>query len=98
MRSPASAAATSWNGRSRHPDLYLAACECLGVIPERALAIEDSGVGALAAKAAGLRCIAVPGPLTAAHDFGLADRRLGSLAECSLEEVLRDLEGAAEAS
>ena len=78
------------------PDLYLAACRCLRVPPSRALAIEDSGVGLRAAKSAGLRCIAVPGPLTAGHDFGLADLRLTSLAERSLDCVLAELDGAPE--
>ncbi|MGH7918644.1 MAG: HAD family hydrolase [Candidatus Dormibacteraceae bacterium] len=73
------------------PDLYLSAAACLGVAPGEALAIEDSGIGLQAAKAAGLRCVAVPGPLTLRHDFALADLRLRSLAERSLDEVLEAL-------
>jgi metallophosphoesterase (TIGR00282 family) len=42
------------------PDVYLAACERLGVRPDRAVALEDSPVGAAAAQAAGLRLIYVP--------------------------------------
>jgi HAD superfamily hydrolase (TIGR01509 family) len=42
------------------PDVYLAACECLGVTPARAVALEDSPVGAAAARAAGLRLIYIP--------------------------------------
>jgi metallophosphoesterase (TIGR00282 family) len=42
------------------PDVYLAACERLGVPPERAVAFEDSPLGAAAAQAAGLRLIYVP--------------------------------------
>ncbi|HZV73278.1 MAG TPA: YmdB family metallophosphoesterase [Conexibacter sp.] len=42
------------------PDVYLAACERLGVRPTRAVALEDSPVGAAAAQAAGLRLIYVP--------------------------------------
>lgn len=75
------------------PDLYLAAVACLGVEPAEAVAIEDSGVGLTAAKAAGLRCVAVPGPLTLRNDFSSADLRLGSLAERTLDEVLAVLEG-----
>lgn len=74
------------------PDLYLSAVACLGVKPAEALAIEDSGVGLTAAKSAGLRCVAVPGPLTLRNDFSKADLRLGSLAERTLDEVLTDLE------
>jgi HAD superfamily hydrolase (TIGR01509 family) len=40
------------------PDIYLLACERLGVAPERVLALEDSAAGVASAKAAG--CTAVP--------------------------------------
>ncbi len=46
------------------PDLYLAAVECLGVPADHCLAIEDSPNGMRAALAAGIRCIAVPNPVT----------------------------------
>jgi HAD superfamily hydrolase (TIGR01509 family) len=72
------------------PDLYLAACESLGVAPEDALAVEDSGNGVAAAKAAGLRCVAVPHDLTRDHDLSGADLLVESLAAVSLEEA-RDL-------
>jgi len=42
------------------PDIYLAACRSLGVVPATAVAIEDSPTGIKAARAAGLTCIAVP--------------------------------------
>jgi HAD superfamily hydrolase (TIGR01509 family) len=73
------------------PDLYLSAAACLGVAPQEALAIEDSGVGLTAAKSAGLRCVAVPGPLTLRNDFSAADVRLSSLADRTLDDVLADL-------
>jgi HAD superfamily hydrolase (TIGR01509 family) len=69
------------------PDLYLAVVDCLGVAPDEALAVEDSGVGVRAAKAAGLHCVAVPSALTGSHDFGPADLVLGSLAEASFADV-----------
>jgi HAD superfamily hydrolase (TIGR01509 family) len=69
------------------PDVYLAALACLGVGAGEAIAIEDSGTGVEAAKAAGLYCVVVPNPMTAGHDFGRADLVLGSLAERSLSEV-----------
>lgn len=51
------------------PDVYLDACAHLGVAPHRAVALEDSPVGAAAAQAAGLRLIYVPsaepGPVSA---------------------------------
>lgn len=42
------------------PDVYLAACARLDVAPSRAVALEDSAVGAAAAQAAGLRLIYIP--------------------------------------
>jgi HAD superfamily hydrolase (TIGR01509 family) len=69
------------------PDLYLAACESLGVAPNDALAVEDSGNGVKAAKAAGLKCVAVPHDLTRDHDLSRADILVESLAELPLEEA-----------
>jgi HAD superfamily hydrolase (TIGR01509 family) len=70
------------------PDLYLAAVEALGVAPQDAVAFEDSMNGIAAAKAAGLRCVAVPNALTTGMDLSRADLRLASLAETPLEELL----------
>jgi HAD superfamily hydrolase (TIGR01509 family) len=42
------------------PDVYLEAARRLGVDPERAVAVEDSHNGILAAKAAGMRVVAIP--------------------------------------
>src|ERR1700693_1890120 len=42
------------------PDLYLAVLDCLSVPASDAIAIEDSPNGVLAAKRAGLRCVALP--------------------------------------
>lgn len=39
------------------PDLYLHAAQALGVAPADCVVIEDSGTGALAARAAGMRCM-----------------------------------------
>ena len=71
------------------PDLYLAVLECLGVPASEAIAIEDSPNGVLAAKRAGMRCVAVPNSITARLDLGQADVLLGSLAEVTLAELLK---------
>jgi len=73
------------------PDTYLAACAALGVAPAAALAIEDSPHGVAAAKAAGLRCIAVPHEITELLDLSGADLRLSSLADTTLRDVLESL-------
>src|SRR5262245_35206638 len=70
------------------PDTYVEACARLGVDAVHALAVEDSPHGIAAAKAAGLRCVAVPHALTEMLDLSAADLRLASLAECSLSEAL----------
>ena len=61
------------------PDLYLLACQRLGVAPADTLALEDSASGVAAAKAAGLTCIAVP--QFAEADVSAADRVIDSLEE-----------------
>ena len=70
------------------PDLYLAAVEALGVVPGEAVAFEDSANGITAAKAAGLRCVAVPNALTVGMDLSQADVQLDSLARTPLAELL----------
>jgi HAD superfamily hydrolase (TIGR01509 family) len=74
-----------------HPALYQRALSLLGVAEHEALALEDSPHGVAAARAAGLRCVAVPGPMTRGCDFAHASLVLGSLAERSLEQVLEAL-------
>ncbi|MGW0523248.1 HAD family hydrolase [Crossiella sp. NPDC003009] len=63
------------------PEVYLEALARLGVAPAEAVALEDSLVGVLAAVAAGIRCLAVPGPVTRGSAFPGAEAVLGSLAE-----------------
>ncbi|MFF0452880.1 HAD-IA family hydrolase [Nocardia africana] len=55
------------------PDGYLKALAVLGVAADRAIAFEDSARGVEAARAAGLRCIAVPNRVTIHNDFLHAD-------------------------
>lgn len=63
-----------------HPDVYLAAARALGAQPGRCLAFEDSLVGLMAAKAAGMRVVAVPDPAVAGDPrFAQADLKLESL-------------------
>lgn len=70
------------------PDLFLLAATRLGVEPLHALVFEDSLNGLRAAAAAGMRCIAVPGPITAGLDFAAAVARLDTLADHRLERLL----------
>lgn len=70
------------------PELYLTALTKLGIKAEEAMALEDSPNGVLAAKRAGLFCIAVPNPLTCHMTYEEADLRLPSLVEIRLEDWL----------
>ena len=70
------------------PALYQAALEALGVQPQEAIALEDSPNGILAAKRAGLFCVAVPNALTCQLLLDQADLQISSLAALSLAELL----------
>ena len=65
------------------PDVYIEAARELGVPPERCAAVEDSRNGIRAAKAAGMRVIAIPNQHfpPGQESLALADVTLGSLAE-----------------
>ena len=67
------------NAAKPAPDVYLRATELLGVSPDAAIALEDSPNGVTSAKAAGLYCVAVPGPMTRNLSFDAADTVLTSL-------------------
>lgn len=69
------------------PALYLLALERLDVKAEEAIAFEDSPNGLLAAKRAGLYCVVIPNQLTKELPLELADERLNSLEEFSLDHV-----------
>jgi len=73
------------------PDLFQCAVSALQVRPAEAIALEDSPNGVAAAKAAGLRCVAVPGPMTRHLAFEQADLVIDSLAEVSLSELFECL-------
>lgn len=70
------------------PALYLSALSCLGVEAREAIAFEDSPNGILAAKRAGLFCVAVPNQLTSRLPLGEADLEISSLADLPLKELL----------
>ena len=63
------------------PGVYLVALERLGVAAQHAVAFEDSQAGVAAAKAAGLRVVAVPGSFSEEMDFSAADLVVASLGE-----------------
>jgi HAD superfamily hydrolase (TIGR01509 family) len=72
------------------PDIFLLAAERLGVQPTGCLVLEDSHLGVAAAKAAGMRAVAVPNPRIPAAQFSEADYVFDSLVAVheKLDELL----------
>jgi len=71
------------------PELYQAVLKVMNVEPHEAIAFEDSANGALAAKRAGMYCVAVPNPMTCGLNFDHVDYRLESMAEMDLVELIQ---------
>lgn len=69
-----------------HPEIFLKAAWKLGMKPGECLVVEDAQAGIEAAKAAGMKCLALKSPNTHGQDFSKADRIIESLKE--LEEEL----------
>ncbi|MCB8942965.1 MAG: HAD-IA family hydrolase [Ardenticatenaceae bacterium] len=74
-----------------NPAVYLAAAAALGVAAPQAVALEDSPNGALAARRAGMYCVAVPNQMTQALAFGEVHYRLQSLADMPLAALLEQI-------
>ncbi|MDO8543712.1 MAG: HAD-IA family hydrolase [Opitutaceae bacterium] len=71
------------------PDLYRLVLNQFGIRSHEAIAFEDSHAGTLAAKRAKLWVVAVPNASTAHHDFAHADWKVNSLAEATLDELIK---------
>jgi HAD superfamily hydrolase (TIGR01509 family) len=74
------------------PDVFLAAARALHVKPPYCLVLEDAPAGVQAAKAAGMRCIAVPDRSVAQLDLSQADQILAALSDvrAALPQLLGD--------
>ncbi len=74
-----------------HPQVYINCADTLQVSPHTCLCFEDSFNGVIAAKAARMRCVAVPVPEQLNHrKWGAADYTVASLEEFT-DEVLAGL-------
>lgn len=74
------------------PEIYLMVTENLGLAPVDCIAFEDSQSGIAAARAAGLKAVAVPQAMSVGHDFSWADAVLSNLGEVDdrlLEQLFR---------
>jgi len=70
------------------PALYQAALTTLRITSGEAIALEDSPNGVLAARRAGIFCVAVPNVVTARLPLDHADLLVSSLADLPLEQLL----------
>ncbi len=71
------------------PDLYVEALRRLDVTGAESVALEDSYNGALAAKTAGIWCVAVPNDITRSMDFSHADLVTEDLSGLNLDVLSR---------
>ena len=74
--------------RKPAPDSYVLAAQRLGIPAKDCLVIEDTRVGVQAAKAAGMKCVALPNRHTEHQDFREADRIMLPNEELSASELL----------
>ncbi len=75
-------------GRTKpFPDIYLEAAARLAVPTVECLAIEDSAIGALAAKRAGMKVAAFRNGANDGQDLSIADFELGGFSGLSLEKL-----------
>jgi HAD superfamily hydrolase (TIGR01509 family) len=63
------------------PDIYVKACQQLGLAKEQCVAVEDSKTGIESARAAGIFTIAIPNRFTAHQDLSSANLVLNRLDE-----------------
>lgn len=76
------------------PDIFLKAAELLDCKPEECLAIEDSGNGLIAARRANMPCLIVPNQITEHCDFEGYYKRVNSLDEVCIDEIIEDFKKA----
>jgi HAD superfamily hydrolase (TIGR01509 family) len=77
-------------GRSKpSPDIYIEAANRLGVEPSECIVIEDSTNGVMAAKLAGMKCVAYRNLNSGDQDLSLADRLIESFEGLDTEGLVR---------
>ncbi len=71
-----------------HPQVYLQMLDAMQLPASHCLAFEDSPTGVLAAKAAKMKCVAVPDEkMTGSPIFGIADLVISSLEDFKAEHI-----------
>jgi HAD superfamily hydrolase (TIGR01509 family) len=70
-----------------YPDIFLLASQKLGIPPADCVVLEDAEKGVLAARAAGMKCIAVPNRHTKGNDFSQATLVVSGLDQVTLAMI-----------
>lgn len=70
------------------PDVYLKAAQTLQADPHYCVALEDSEPGSRAAKAAGMRVVAIPNQFSERQDLSMADLVVPSAEDLSIERLV----------
>ncbi len=70
------------------PELYNQALSCLGILPDEAVAIEDSPNGSKAAAAAGMNCVVIPNDITSFLEFEPSHHIIESLSHLDFDHVI----------
>jgi HAD superfamily hydrolase (TIGR01509 family) len=70
--------------RKPYPDIYIHAAKELGVEPQDCIVLEDTSIGIISAKEAGMKAIAIPNIYTSGLDFRKADLIVKSLLDVNV--------------
>lgn len=71
------------------PDVYLAAAERIGIVPENCLGIEDTKNGTGAVRNAGMVCVGFANPAFPKQDLAFADRVVSSFSELDADSLTK---------
>lgn len=71
------------------PDVYLAAAERIGIMPENCLGIEDTKNGTGAVRNAGMVCVGFANPAFPKQDLAFADRVVSSFFELDADSLTK---------
>ena len=71
------------------PDVYLAAAERIGIMPENCLGIEDTKNGTGAVRNAGMVCLGFANPAFPKQDLAFADRVVSSFSELDADSLTK---------
>lgn len=70
------------------PDLFFLVLDKMGIKSDEAIVLEDSPNGIIAARRAGLRCVAIPNEISKHLDLSQADMIINSLEEIPLDKLI----------